>query len=242
MGSELSAAGGRGSEVSEWPRSKFPASAVRQRGNFGHRNRNIRIPRPQGPLPKGGWHGEAVPEGFRSPLRTPCNAPVGADAHIGPVAGNSLSSVGATLAVARGRGRAPPLRTIKNPLHRADRVVRPYKEFRRGRCLHRPALPPPCKTPCHCEASAHTGCGNPYPPSPRPPCLKGGNFHPPHLSAKKTHPPHGQVRFLFYPDPLTGRSVPRFRQRAFAPSASGPVSCGPCTAVPAPPLGLSHRP
>ena len=42
VGSELSAAGGRGSEVSEWPRSKFPASAVRQRRNFGHRNRVIR--------------------------------------------------------------------------------------------------------------------------------------------------------------------------------------------------------
>ena len=41
VGSELSAAGGRGSEVSEWPRSKFPASAVRQRRNFGHRNRII---------------------------------------------------------------------------------------------------------------------------------------------------------------------------------------------------------
>ena len=81
--------------------------------------------------------------------------------------------------------------------------------------------------------------------TPRPyrlPYLKGGNFHPPHLSAKKTHPPHGQVRFLFYPDPLTGRSVPRCRQRAFSPSASGPVSCGPCTAVPAPPPGLSRRP
>ena len=24
---------------------------------------------------------------------------------------------------------------------------------------------------CHCEASAHTGCGNPQPPSPWPPCL-----------------------------------------------------------------------
>ena len=35
VGSELSAAGGRGSEVSEWPRSKFSASAVR------HRNRVI---------------------------------------------------------------------------------------------------------------------------------------------------------------------------------------------------------
>ena len=41
VGSELSAAGGRGSEVSEWPRSKFSASAVRQRKNFGHRNRII---------------------------------------------------------------------------------------------------------------------------------------------------------------------------------------------------------
>ena len=41
VGSELSAASGRGNEVSEWLRSKFPASAVRQRRNFGHRNRII---------------------------------------------------------------------------------------------------------------------------------------------------------------------------------------------------------
>ena len=41
VGSDLSAASGGYSEVSEWPRSKFPASAVRQRGNFGHRNRAI---------------------------------------------------------------------------------------------------------------------------------------------------------------------------------------------------------
>ena len=41
MGSELSAASGRRSEASEWPRSKFSASAVRQRKNFGHRNRII---------------------------------------------------------------------------------------------------------------------------------------------------------------------------------------------------------
>ena len=41
VGSELSAASGRSSEVSEWPRSKFPASVVRQRRNFGHRNRVI---------------------------------------------------------------------------------------------------------------------------------------------------------------------------------------------------------
>ena len=42
VGSERSAASGRSSEVSEWPRSKFPVSAVRQRRNFGHRNRDIR--------------------------------------------------------------------------------------------------------------------------------------------------------------------------------------------------------
>ena len=41
MGSKLSAASGRRSEVSEWPRSKLGASAARQRGNFGHRNRGI---------------------------------------------------------------------------------------------------------------------------------------------------------------------------------------------------------
>ncbi len=40
-GSDPSAASGGYSEVSEWPRSKFQASAVRQRGNFGHRNRNV---------------------------------------------------------------------------------------------------------------------------------------------------------------------------------------------------------
>ena len=38
-GSEPSAASGRYSEASEWQRSKFQASAVRQRRNFGHRNR-----------------------------------------------------------------------------------------------------------------------------------------------------------------------------------------------------------
>ena len=37
-GSDLSAASGGCSEVSEWQRSKFQASAIRQRRNFGHRN------------------------------------------------------------------------------------------------------------------------------------------------------------------------------------------------------------
>ena len=52
MGSELSAASGRGSEVSEWPRSKLGASAVRQRRNFGHRNRIIG---PYGGVGAGAW-------------------------------------------------------------------------------------------------------------------------------------------------------------------------------------------
>ena len=99
VGSEPSAASGRGSEVSEWPRSKFPASAVRQRKNFGHRNRDIRIPRPPS-------HGKAVTGGFffpphrqgtralphkvlryragRTGSSAPTNRSVGADAHIGP--------------------------------------------------------------------------------------------------------------------------------------------------------------
>ena len=57
----------------------------------------IRLPRPLGPLPKGGWHGEAVTGGFLS-RRTSCNAFVGAGFY-----------------PARGRGRAPPLRTTKKP-------------------------------------------------------------------------------------------------------------------------------
>ena len=67
VGSELSAASGRGSEVSEWPRSKFPASTVRQRGNFGHRNRGIRTPVPSPPLGMGGF--------FAQKKRTPPSPP-----------------------------------------------------------------------------------------------------------------------------------------------------------------------
>ena len=62
VGSESSAAGGRRSEMSEWPRSKFPASAVRQRRNFGHRNRIIG---PYGSATRGEMGGR--PQG--SPLR-----------------------------------------------------------------------------------------------------------------------------------------------------------------------------
>ena len=62
-GSESSAAGGRRSEMSEWPRSKFQTFAVRQRRNFGHRNRIT--------LPYGGTTGGAAHAGRRGrrPLR-----------------------------------------------------------------------------------------------------------------------------------------------------------------------------
>ena len=137
---------------------------------------------------------------MRSPAHcTPCNAFVGAGFY-----------------PARGRGRAPPLRTARytsvgagvldGPTGffrtrqgtralpykalryrgRADRVVGPYKEFRRGRCLHRPALPHPCKTPCHCEPvtdsllwqSVHPASENAFP-----------------FTQKKGAPPPGRAPF-----------------------------------------------
>ena len=99
VGSEPSAASGRGSEVSEWPRSKFPASAVRQRRNFGHRNRvigpygedarlsgGVRAPRPTEGL-------QEVPACGRTGASGPtddkeiCASPVRADVCIGPYGG-----------------------------------------------------------------------------------------------------------------------------------------------------------
>ena len=41
VGMRVAAASGRRSEMSEWPRSKFQAFVVRQRGNLGRRNRAI---------------------------------------------------------------------------------------------------------------------------------------------------------------------------------------------------------
>ena len=64
-----------------------------------------------------------------------------------------FSSVGATLAVARGRGRAPPLCTTRNAPSRADRVVRPYKIMpcRAGPMC--PAVPPyPLQKARHCHS------------------------------------------------------------------------------------------
>ena len=67
----------------------------------------IRTPVPPAPLPKGGWHDKAVTGGFLTASHS------------------LLPSVGATLAVARGRGRAPPLRTARYTSVGADASVRP---------------------------------------------------------------------------------------------------------------------
>ena len=60
-----------------------------------------------------------------------------------PATKTYLLSVGATLAVARGRGRAPPLRTINNASVGADASVRPpglhrisYNVSLRSQCAH----------------------------------------------------------------------------------------------------------
>ena len=92
------------------------------------------------PLPKGGWHGEAVTGGFFS--RTPCNP-----------------SVGAGFYPARGRGRAPPLRTSCSPSVGATlAVARPYNPFRRGRCPHRPEPSFPAPTAGHTGPALQNGC------------------------------------------------------------------------------------
>ena len=58
----------------------------------------IRVPRPQAPLPKGGWHGEAVTGGFFSctpgRARGPCptKTVVGADASVRPSALGTIAA------------------------------------------------------------------------------------------------------------------------------------------------------
>ncbi len=63
----------------------------------------------------------------RPPYRTSCSPCRGRRPRRPALPRSLFPSVGATLAVARGRGRAPPLRTTRNAPSRADRVVRPYK-------------------------------------------------------------------------------------------------------------------
>ena len=107
---------------------------------------------------------------------------------------------GGVLPRPRERQSPAPTHATWNRPHWADRIVRPYKPFRRGRCLTSArtgffphlrqgtrALPyknlvgrHPCVPPttallviCHCETSAHAGCGNPHPPSPKASLPKG---------------------------------------------------------------------
>ena len=78
-------------------------------------------PVPKAPLPKGGWHSEAVPGGFLSPLRTPCNA-----------------FVGATLAVARPLHLLLRFRRGGRLCPPADNAPHSLQPFRRGGGLPRP--------------------------------------------------------------------------------------------------------
>ena len=102
-------------------------------------------PIPSAPLPKGGWHGEVVTGGFFSapylllrsvgagfyPARS--SAPLVTDA--GRCGHRPLRnpigspSVGATLAVVHGRGRAPPLRTPRYASVGADAYIGPNQVF-----------------------------------------------------------------------------------------------------------------
>ena len=121
MGSELRAASGRGSEVSEWPRSKLGASAVRQRRNFGHRNRSI------GPY---GGYKECVGEGLSCP---PLCRPT--DGHCRARQSGHFLETGSL---------HPPLAALRRfPRPRATARVAPTEGlpigFRRGRRPRRPA-------------------------------------------------------------------------------------------------------
>ena len=148
VGSELSAASGRSSEVSEWPRSKFPASAVRQRRNFGHRNRVI------GPYESVTRSAVVIGRGDVG------IAPYGGETEIHPLrcrkcvqAGRRgrrplrkriLWCVGEGLCPSHGRGRTPPLRTgtrsaMGGRPQGSPPLRRGYKRCgTAGRCGHRP--------------------------------------------------------------------------------------------------------
>ena len=56
-----------------------------------------------------------------------------------------------------------------SPISPTPRLLHSLKRFRRVRCPHPAARCPLCplQKTCHCEASAHTGCGNPQYPCAR---------------------------------------------------------------------------
>ena len=197
VGSDPSAAGGGRSEVSEWPRSKFQASAVRQRRNFGHRNRVILIPSRRTSCFAPGVvlsanSGRKCPKsavkthGFEI-LSAPGMHPVWT-----PSATRTIRSslppcfriVSAPTSAGRSRGPALPWHNrdalcVYRPAHNVScwtsegpRPTSARPDLHRTH-YHAPvgrgALTPPpglalhsLQKTCHCEAGAHTGCGNPF--------------------------------------------------------------------------------
>ena len=116
-------------------------------------------PVPLAPLPKGGWHGEAVTGGFFS--RTPCNP-----------------SVGAGFYPARGRGRAPPLRTTRYAFVGAGVLDGPNRFFpalhgrAHGPCPTRRCVIGPGRTGSSAPTSAFVGADAYIGPPYRAPCKK----------------------------------------------------------------------
>ena len=116
------------------------------------------VPPSLAPLPKGGWHGEAVTGGFFSCV--PCNAFVGATLAVAcPLhlllrfrRGRCLHRPDRFFPHLRQGTRALPYKALRYR-GRADRVVRPYKPFRRAGCPHPAAglAPHLLQKPCHCE-------------------------------------------------------------------------------------------
>ena len=166
VGSELSAAGGRGSEVSEWPRSKFSASAVRQRKNFGHRNRVIG---PYGSVTRSAGERDdvgIVPYGYitrgtgrnSAPFRQGGHGDGGTDCY-GQCShwprNDIVFSWGAVCGGAHG-----PRPTRVFAILRADRGVRPYGSATRGAMGGRPQGSPLRKRYKECDFYRAGRCGH----------------------------------------------------------------------------------
>ena len=137
--------------------------------------------------PVGGEIGEAPPVADEA-SRFRGSAPIGGY-------DSARESVGTTVGK-----RAPPLRKRnKNYGEAGRRGRRPLQSSIGEWCVGDDAHIVPLTAllvMCHCETSSQTGRGNPYPPSPRPPCLKraadrGILF--PHKLTENKFPPTSQV-------------------------------------------------
>ncbi len=137
VGSEPSAASGRGSEVSEWPRSKFPASAVRQRRNFGHRNRVIRNT-PAQRTRRTDCHTSDIGHWFAMTHYKKCG--------VSPDGRTEASAPTEGLPIELRRGRRPrrPASVTRGAVRRAKKQNRPRLLPRTMRCT----VVPPCFAAC----------------------------------------------------------------------------------------------